>query len=289
MNVRKRKNLPAPSHVKLMWTRGTQGMVVLALTCTAAWGQDVRTFVNTGNQHYQASDFSEALNRYEQALTENPQAYRARFNQGNVYYRLDDLEEALKAYREVAAETKDMALVARAKYNLGNTHFQQGLKQQDSDLQKALTAMRDSITQWRSALELNPENVNAARNIEVARLKIKDILDQINKQQQDPNQPQQQDPNQAQQQDPEQQQESGDDQQQQDQAGQDPNQPQDPNESQDPNQPQESPPPEQPEPGEPQNPQQDMTAQAILDKEQKQKDQRRQQQVMQKRPVDKDW
>ena len=159
-----------------MWTRGTQGMVVLALTCTAAWGQDVRTFVNTGNQHYQASDFSEALNRYEQALTENPQAYRARFNQGNVYYRLDDLEEALKAYREVAAETKDMALVARAKYNLGNTHFQQGLKQQDSDLQKALAAMRDSITQWRSALELNPENVNTARNIEVARLKIKDRL-----------------------------------------------------------------------------------------------------------------
>ncbi len=263
-------------------------MVLLALISTAAGGQDVRNFVNTGNQHYQANDFSEALNRYEQALTENPRAYRARFNQGNVYYRLDDLEHALKAFREVAAETKDMSLVAKAKYNLGNTHFQQGLKQQDSDLQKALDAMRDSITQWRSALELDPENVNAARNIEVARLKIKDILDQINKQQ-DPNQPQQQDPNQAQQQDPQQQPQSGDDQHQQDPAGQDPNQPQDPNESQDPNQAQESPPPEQPEPEEPQQPQQDMTAQAILDKEQKQKDERRQQQVVRRRPVDKDW
>jgi hypothetical protein len=32
-----------------------------------------------------------------------------------------------------------------------------------------------------------------------------------------------------------------------------------------------------------------MTAQAILDKEQRQKDERRRQQVMRRRPVDKDW
>jgi Ca-activated chloride channel family protein len=257
----------------------------------SGWAQDVRSQVHTGNQHFQANEYTEALNKYEQALADNPQATIARFNQGNVYYRLDDLEQAQKAYREVAAETKDMSLVAKAKYNLGNTHFQQGLKLQDGNLQKALEAMRDSITQWRSTLELEPENVNAARNIEVARLKIKDILDQINKQQ-DPNQPQ--DPNQSQQQQ-DQQRQPGED-QPQDQAGQDPNQdtgqdpnqapPQDPNEGQDPNQAKESP---SQEPQEPQEPQQDMTAQAILDKEQRQKDQRQQQQVMRRRPVDKDW
>ena len=38
---------------------------------------------------------------------------------------------------------------------------------------------------WRAALDINPDNAEAARNIEVARLTIKDIIDQINKQKQE--------------------------------------------------------------------------------------------------------
>jgi len=258
-------------------------LLVLSLL-QAARAESARTSVQQGNRLYAQGNFNEAISSYEQALLEKPQSREPKFNKANSYYRLDDLTEAMDLYKEVAAESKDMKLVTKSKYNLGNCFFQQGMKQRDSDLQKALEDLKTSITHWRGVLDIDPKNEKAAKNIEVARLIIKDIIDQINKQkQQDPNQPQ--DPNQGQSQ-----------QQQQQGSQQDPNQPQDPNQSQqqqqaqeasgqDPNQSQE----QQPEQQQQEKDAPDATAQEILDKEQDQKQQR---QILQRagyQKVDKDW
>ena len=240
--------------------------------------------IRQGNALYAEGQYTEAINKYNEALVERPAAIEPKFNKANGYYRLDDLGEAIDLYQEVAAESKDMALVTRAKYNLGNCFFQRGAKQRDSDLQKALEDMKTSITSWRGVLEIDPENQKAARNIEVARLTIKDILDQMKKQQ-------------------EQQKQQGQD-QQQDQQSQDQSKPQpDPNEPQDPNQAQENDPkqdPNQPKDQQQSEPQEgeqeqkqvqppDATAREILDKEQRQKEQRRILQRGQTQKVEKDW
>jgi Ca-activated chloride channel family protein len=234
-----------------------------------------------GNKLYGRGNYSEAINKYDEALIDEPQALEPRFNKGNSYYRLDDLAKAQDSYREVAAESKDMGLVTKAKYNLGNTYFQQGMKQRDSNLQKALEDLQTSIVFWRGVLDIEPENEKAARNIEVARLIIKDIIDQMNNQQQDPNQPQ--DPNQSQQQQ----------QQSQDQEGtqEDPNQThqeqsqqmgeQDPNQEKDEQEEQTQ---EQEKADAP-----DATAQEILDKEQRQQKERQLLQRARWQKVEKDW
>ena len=254
--------------------------------------------IEQGNQQYAEGQYNEAINKYNEALVEQPVAIVPKFNKANSYYRLDDLGEAIDLYQEVAAGSKDMALVGKAKYNLGNCFFQRGTKQRDSDLQKALDDMKTSITYWRGVLELEPENAKAARNIEVARLTIKDILDQLKKQQEQQKQQGQQNQDQQQQQQQDQQQQG---QQQQDQSNsqQDSNQPQDPNQAQgaekkqDPNEAQEQRQPDQKEGQQEQQAQQvappDTTAREILDKEQRQKEQRR---ILQRGPtqkVDKDW
>jgi Ca-activated chloride channel family protein len=257
-------------------------LFLLLLPLQAAWAESARISVHQGNRLYYQGNFNEAISTYEQALLEKPQAKEPKFNKANSYYRLDDLAEAMDLYKEVAAESKDMKLVTKAKYNLGNCFFQRGMKQRDSDLQKALEDLKTSITHWRGVLDIDPMNEKAAKNIEVARLIIKDIIDQINKQKQrDPNQPQ--DPNQGQTQ-----------QQQQQGSQQDPNQPEDPNQSQqqaqevsgqDPNQSQE----QQPEQQQQEKNAPDATAQEILDKEQ---DQKKQRQILQRagyQKVDKDW
>ena len=253
-----------------------------------------RDYVTSGNDLYYASRYTEAIDQYDQAILESPTAFEPKFNKANSYYRLDDLSQAMDLYREVAAESKDMGLVARAKYNLGNSYFQQGAKQRDSNLQKAVDDLKTAIGSWRGTLDIEPENKKAARNIEVARLTIKDIMDQLNKQQQeqDPNQPQ--DPNQSQQQQQQQ------DQQQQG-SQQDPNQPQDqqqqgseqdPNEPQDPNQADQQQQEQQQEDKEKQEQKPaapDTTAQEILDREQ---ERQKNQQIMQRgqwRKVEKDW
>jgi tetratricopeptide (TPR) repeat protein len=155
--------------------------------------------VSEGNALYAQGQYDKAVGLYDQALTENPKLDQARFNKADAYFRMDDLAKAMDLYSEVSAQSKDMDLVKKAKYNLGNVHFQRGLKQRDSDLQKALEDLRTSITCWRAVLDLDPANENAKRNKEVAGLIIKDILDEIKKKQEQQKQ-QGQDPNQAQQQ-----------------------------------------------------------------------------------------
>jgi Ca-activated chloride channel family protein len=155
--------------------------LILAFTQITLAGS-VRDLVHQGNKLYDRGNFNDALKEYDQALIDQPQALEPKFNKANCYFQLDDLAEAIILYNEVAADSKDMELVAKAKYNLGNCYFHRGSKQKDSDLQKALEDLQTSIVCWRSALEINPENEKAAKNIEVARLIIKDIIDQINKQ-----------------------------------------------------------------------------------------------------------
>ena len=249
-------------------------IVLLLVSVSAARTDSVRQMLRQGNRLYGDGQYAEAVNKYNEALIEQPQVLEPKFNKANSYYRLDDLGQAMDLYREVAAGSKDMALVTKAKFNLGNCFFQQGSKQRDSDLQKALEDMKTSITYWRQVLDIDPDNEKAARNIEVARLTIKDILDQL-KQQQD--QQNQQAP------------------QNQSESQQDPNQPQDPNQaqppqSQDPNQPEDEQPPEaQQQQQEQEVAPPDARAQEIIDREQRQKKEREIQQRARYQEVEKDW
>ena len=245
-----------------------------------------REALRQGNRLFGDSKYTEAINKYTEALVEQPQALEPRFNKADGYYRMDDLRLAMDLYQEVAAGSKDMSLVAKAKYNLGNCFFQRGSKQRDSDLQKAVEDMKTSIAQWRQVLDIDPKNEKAAKNIEVARLTIKDILDQIKKQQEQQKQQQQGEQNKQ-------------DQKSQEQQGQQ-DQPQDPNEAKkeaqprDPNQTKDPPQPEQQQGQGQKQPQDqrmapDATAQEILDREQQQKKDREYRQRAQYQQVDKDW
>ena len=279
-------------------------ILLILLVVQIASAEQARDLTLDGNRLYEQGNFNGAIEKYDQALVDAPDIPEPKFNKANSYYRLDDLDNAIDLYKQVATESKDMDLVARAKYNLGNSYFQQGSKQKDSDLNKALEDMKTAIESWRGVLDIEPNNEKAAENIEVARLTIKDIIDQLNKKQQDPNQPQnqQQDPNQPKQQNQQQknqqqnQQQQGqkqdsadkkDQQQEKDKSGAEPNQPQDPNEQKKQQQQQNQ--QEQAQEEKQQVAAPDTTAQQILDKEQRQKKER---QIVRRggwQKVDKDW
>ena len=279
-------------------------LIVISLVYgQVATGQTAQDLVRSGNTLYHQGQYDQAVTQYDKALTENPRLDHARFNKADALLRLDDLAKAMDLYNEVSAGTRDMDLVKKAKYNLGNAYFQRGIKQRDSDLQKALDDLKTSIGFWRAVLDLDPANENAKRNKEVAGLVIKDILDQIKKQQEqkkpDPNQPQ--DPNRAKQdqgqqpqqgqqggekQDPNQTSESGSQKPESGKGGkqgQDPNQAKDPNQSSEPQSQNSEPRPQE------QVTASDRTAQEILDREQQKKKERQVQVRAGYMPVDKDW
>ena len=84
-------------------------------------------------------------------------------------------------FETAALKSKDLQLEARCCYNLGNTLFRQAQRQMDSDLKKALTAYQDAVKHYRDALKRDSDLRDAAHNIEITRLIIKDILDKIKK------------------------------------------------------------------------------------------------------------
>jgi tetratricopeptide (TPR) repeat protein len=159
-------------------------LLLIAAAAQSVCAESVGQVVNEGNKLYRQGQYKEAINEYDKAATRSPEIVEPRFNKADGYFRLGDLQQAIDLYKAVAAESKDMQLVEKAKYNLGNCFFQQGVKLKDSDAQKAVDNMQSAIGWWRQTLDINPADEKAAKNIEVARLTIKNIIDQINKQKQ---------------------------------------------------------------------------------------------------------
>jgi len=262
--------------------------ISLIYSINYANAQDISKMIKQGNNLFTQGKLNDALNQYNQVLTQYPKSDQAKFNLANTYYRLDDLQKARDLYKEVSAQTKDMGLVQKAKYNLGNVCFKEAIKQKDSDLQKSVDGLTQSISYWRKVLDDSKNsNAKAAKNIEVTKLIIKDIMDQIKKQQQkkkqDPNQPPKQ-KNQKQQSNKnknkqKKKQDSG-------KQKQDKNKKQEQSKKQKQKQKQKK----QQQQKKQKKVKQNMTAQRILDKEQKQKkDRRKRYQRIQSLKVDKDW
>jgi len=156
-------------------------LAVAARLAAPLRAESARELIAKGNRAYAAESYEEALDAYEQASVEMPESPYVYFNRGGVHYRKADYEKAREAFEKAALKTKDHRIEAKCRYNLGNCSFRECERQQDSDLKKALGACEKSITLYQEALKLDPELQNAARNIEVARLTMKNLLDEIKK------------------------------------------------------------------------------------------------------------
>ena len=157
-------------------------MMVLLWTVVApcpAWAESAASLVSRGNELYRAGEYDQALAAYEQALTEGPDTGEVVFNKGNVFFQKGEYEKAQEAYQAAALHTKDLALEAAAHYNLGNTVFTEGQKGLQTDPQKALSLWGESIRHYQEALRIDPLLKEAAQNIELARLALKDLADRI--------------------------------------------------------------------------------------------------------------
>ena len=148
--------------------------------------------VREANAAYAAGDYPAALEAYEEAEVDCPECPEIAYNQALAHYRLRDFTRARELFNE-ALSTRDLDLEARVKFNLGNVAYAQALEKL-SDLPEAIENARRAITHYRDALDLDPEDVDARANIEIAQLLIKDLLDrQKQQQEQQQNQDQQQD------------------------------------------------------------------------------------------------
>ena len=169
---------PATQSLRLLVIAGT----VCLLAVTDSKAESAAALIDAGNRAFQSGTYNDALSKYEKASVQAPESPVVFFNKGDALFRKGDYAGASDMFEKAAVRSKDLKLEAMARFNLGNCSFREAERQKDSDLKKALSACQTSIQCYQEALKLNPNYKPAAENIEVVRLTMKTILDEIKKQ-----------------------------------------------------------------------------------------------------------
>jgi len=158
-------------------------IITAVLTCPwAASAESARDLVISGNSAYEAGEYGKALVEYEKAGVKDPKSAYVDFNKGNVYYQEGDFDSAMSAYEQVSVKNAEPALTARSRFNMGNTAFRKAEQERATDLEKALSGYQAGINHYKDALKLDPNLSDAAHNIEVSRLNISQVMEEIKKQ-----------------------------------------------------------------------------------------------------------
>jgi len=157
-----------------------------------------------GNKEFAEGNYKEALEYYRQAEIERPETPEIYYNHANALVETGSFEEAAEKYGK-APTTDDISLQVGIYYNSGNAYFLQ------EDYLKAIEA-------YKQTLELNPDDMDAKYNLELARNRLKEQMERQPQEQNQQGQQQQQQNQQSNQQDQQQQQKEN--QQQQDQEQQ---------------------------------------------------------------------
>ena len=148
---------------------------------------------------------------------------RLHFDAGTAAYKLGDYDKALEAFGQ-AVTTRDPGTRAKAEYNIGNTLFQRGAKQEEKPAK--IHEWRNAIEHYDEALKSQPNDENAKVNRDTVQKLIAELEKEPPKQQQQNQQQQQQNQqkNQQQNQQNQQQQNQQNQQQQKNQSQQNQNQ-----------------------------------------------------------------
>jgi len=154
-------------------------IIGILLMPVQAYADSTQQLVKKGNTAYVTGKYDEALDAYETAAVHAPESPHIYFNKGTALYQKQEYTLAAKAFKQAAIKTKDIKLETYSKFNLGVCSFREAEHLKNSDLNKALEACSQSIRYFQDALELSPKFKEAAENIEMVRMTMKSILDEI--------------------------------------------------------------------------------------------------------------
>lgn len=148
--------------------------------------------VNEGNAFMAEGQYAEALEAYDEAARELPEARSIQLNRGLALLGQEQLgEQAKEAFAAAADPSAPPEIRADAYYNLGVAFARDGdsISQQE-EFEQASAQYREAADAFKRALRLRPGDRNAAWNLEYAQKRIREAEEKQQEQQQE----QQQDP-----------------------------------------------------------------------------------------------
>ena len=156
------------------------GATLILLSISAA-AQSARGLVRDGNRHYASGDYAKALESYGKAAAAAPESPIVAFDRGDALFKQGEFAKAKEAFEKAAEGARSLPVEARCRYNLGNVEFRLAQRQRDADPQKAIAGYERAIRQYRDALRLDPDHADAAHNLEVARVLMRALQEELRK------------------------------------------------------------------------------------------------------------
>jgi Ca-activated chloride channel family protein len=151
--------------------RGAAAQVAALILIGIPMASDAK---NQGVEAFERKDYPGARTEFDRQLARQPDRLEMQFNVGSAAYKQGDLDTALGAFSR-AVTSPDPALREKAAYNLGNTLFQRGARQQDKEARKS--EWKNAIQHYDEALKVDPKDENAIYNRDLV-LKLLEQQDQ---------------------------------------------------------------------------------------------------------------
>ncbi|MEQ8173214.1 MAG: tetratricopeptide repeat protein, partial [Candidatus Eremiobacterota bacterium] len=135
--------------------------------CTGwTWFNPFKSKAQEGNELYKAGRYDEALKKYTDAQVEDPNAVSLYYNMGNALYQKKEYDKSIELYKK-SSDNADKDLMENSLYNTGNSCFR-------------MNKFEEAIKYYINALKLNPDDMDAKYNLEMARKKMKENQDKQN-------------------------------------------------------------------------------------------------------------
>ena len=142
----------------------------------ALWLLSASSGWSSGLDEYNAGNYEQARQEFEQRLRMEPDSPGLQLNAGTAAYRLQDYGKASEFFSRAMLADQPL-LRSSAEFNLGNTLFRQGEGQKDKE--KKVTDWKDAIAKYEAALKTRPDYTEAKENKE----RVEELLKQLEQEQ----------------------------------------------------------------------------------------------------------
>ena len=114
--------------------------------------------LNEGNIKFNNKDFLAAEQLYKQSLEKDSSYYKANVNLAHSLYKQERFDESTSFYKNALELTDEKSATF---YNLGNSQLREG-------------KVEESIESYKNTLRIDPNNMNAKRNLAIAQSLLKE-------------------------------------------------------------------------------------------------------------------
>jgi Ca-activated chloride channel family protein len=151
--------------------------MIVCLAAGSLYQPSSSAMASPGEEAFHDNDFLAAAQYYEEALAKDPDNAALHYNHGTAAYKNNLYDDAIASF-DKALQSDDLLLQEKAYYNRANAQFKKGEESLQADPGKTIAGWKEALTSYQAALQLRPDNEEAAANLDLVLKKLEELEQQ---------------------------------------------------------------------------------------------------------------